>query len=369
MRRVFRANPLQPKTRLNLLSLEDRAVPAVIVTLDYSLDSTGFFSGANEGRRAILQTAVDAVASQLGDSLTAINPTGSDTWTPQAINPATGTSINLPTFSVGQNEIRVYVGARALAGSESGEGATGGAATINGSQSWIDTVISRGQGVTTGNNASDYGPWGGSIAFDTSTNWFFGTNGSGLGSTQLDFFSVAQHEFLHVLGFGTADSWSRLSTGANFAGGVAAASFGSPVPLSADRAHWAQNVVSDGRQAIMTPVIGLGQFLPVTSLDFAGLDDIGWTIGSSPTPPTVTPPPATPLSRKIIVTGVENGPSHVQVFNLDGSLRLSFFAYGTAFVGGVRVAAGDVTGDGYEDIITGSGPGGAPRKNKERKEN
>jgi hypothetical protein len=39
---------------------------------------------------------------------------------------------------------------------------------------------------------------------------------------------------------------------------------------------------------------------------------------------------------------------------------MSFFAYNPAFTGGVRVAAGDLSGQGYDDIICGAGPGGGP---------
>lgn len=56
--------------------------------------------------------------------------------------------------------------------------------------------------------------------------------------------------------------------------------------------------------------------------------------------------------------GVGGGP-HVRVFNKDGKLiNPGFFAYDEYFRGGVNVAAGDVTGDGIVDIITGPGKGG-----------
>jgi hypothetical protein len=63
-----------------------------------------------------------------------------------------------------------------------------------------------------------------------------------------------------------------------------------------------------------------------------------------------------------IITGAgAGGGSQVRVF--DGRTRapgLQFFAFDPAFRGGVRVAAGDVNGDGRADIMAAAGPGGAP---------
>ena len=47
------------------------------------------------------------------------------------------------------------------------------------------------------------------------------------------------------------------------------------------------------------------------------------------------------------------GSPHVKVYAPGGSLRFEFLAYGSGFTGGVRVATGDVDGDGIDDIITG----------------
>jgi uncharacterized repeat protein (TIGR01451 family) len=70
--------------------------------------------------------------------------------------------------------------------------------------------------------------------------------------------------------------------------------------------------------------------------------------------------------RADVVTGAgPGGGPHVRVFSVlpGGGLVAeiaSFFAYDPAFRGGVRVAAGDVNGDGRADVVTGAGPGGGP---------
>ncbi len=62
----------------------------------------------------------------------------------------------------------------------------------------------------------------------------------------------------------------------------------------------------------------------------------------------------------IVGAGVGGGPQ-VQIYNKDGRLLApGFFAYDYRVRSGVTVAAGDVTGDGRTDIITGTGSGSAP---------
>jgi hypothetical protein len=60
-----------------------------------------------------------------------------------------------------------------------------------------------------------------------------------------------------------------------------------------------------------------------------------------------------------IITGAgAGGGPHVKVFDgATGAELYSFMAYEAGFAGGVFVAAGDVDGDGFADIITGAGPG------------
>ena len=66
--------------------------------------------------------------------------------------------------------------------------------------------------------------------------------------------------------------------------------------------------------------------------------------------------------RADIITGAgPGGGPHVKVFNgVNSGLLKSFFAFSASLTGGVYVAAGDVNGDGKADIVAGAGPGGGP---------
>ena len=66
------------------------------------------------------------------------------------------------------------------------------------------------------------------------------------------------------------------------------------------------------------------------------------------------------IAEIITGAGTGNGP-HVKVFRgADAAQYGSFFAYDRGFQGGITVAAHDLNGDGIDEIVVGSGPGGGP---------
>ena len=88
--------------------------------------------------------------------------------------------------------------------------------------------------------------------------------------------------------------------------------------------------------------------------------------GTAPPDGFVVPPttPWTPLrpGERVLATGanVGNAPT-VRLTDADtGRVLTQFQAYDSGFLGGVRVAVADLTGDGVPDLITAPGPGGGP---------
>jgi subtilisin family serine protease len=65
-------------------------------------------------------------------------------------------------------------------------------------------------------------------------------------------------------------------------------------------------------------------------------------------------------NAEIVTTPGPTGGPHVRVFDLKGNLKWQFFAYASGFRGGVYVAVADVDRDGKAEIITTPGPGGGP---------
>ncbi|MBC8290855.1 MAG: hypothetical protein H8E37_11115, partial [Planctomycetes bacterium] len=264
--------------------LETRIMPAVIVQFDYSLDSNGFFDDMS--RRTVLEEAANVVSSRLDDTLSEIIPgkiTAGDTWTANYTNPSSGASESMTDLVIGESVIIVYVGARQL-GSTLGIGGPGGFSVSGATQEWLDTVAGRGQAgaLLSSGSETDFSLWGGSLTFDIDTNWHFGLTSTGLDANESDFLSVAQHEFGHLIGFGTAASFDNLVSGGAFTGSASIAEYdlsGNP-PLDGDNAHWQDGLTDGGQEAAMDPTIFVGTRKPFTDIDFAALDDLGWEVSA-----------------------------------------------------------------------------------------
>jgi hypothetical protein len=263
----------------------DNAAGDLKIRFDYRYDSGSFF---NSSRRAALQNAADVLTARFSDELAAIIPGGNKRWTAQFFNPATGSISSIENLRVNKNEMVVFAGVRDLPGNQLGEGGPGGF-SISGStpQAWRNTVRARGQTGALSARATDFGPWGGSLAFDNRVDWYFGKDPDGQGSSQQDFATVATHELMHLFGFGIEDgaegrdsAWEGKVSGSSFTGSAArAAHEGSGnVPLDSSAFHFRSDVVDEGQAALMTASLQAGTRKLLTRLDIAVLDDIGWEL-------------------------------------------------------------------------------------------
>ena len=252
-------------------------------------------------RRTLLQNAAASVIERFSDQLEAIRPTSFLKWTAVTSNPTTGQEMTIQDLSVAQNELVIYVGARALSSAgnrQVGEASIGFARTsypglytqaqLDQINAWQETLQYRGQEGAKGANPTDIGPWGGSIAFDSNTKWHFGATTDGLDDDEVDFSTVVVHELMHNLGFGleyvgsTNSSFETFSNGTSFTGPKSRALYGGNIPL-ANSQHLADEVTSNGQQSVVTPLVEKGVRKVITPLDVTTLDDIGWTVRNAPT--------------------------------------------------------------------------------------
>ncbi len=258
---------------------------------DYSLDTNNFF---NSTRRAALDEAGRSVAQYFTDDLTAISPSGPNTWAAYVCHPSRGASnqlcgvlenVSSRVRSVAANEIVVFAGARDIIGDVRGTGSSG-AYSASGTQAWLNTVAGRGQSGALSNPQTDVGVWGGSVSFDNSgTDWYFGKDIAGIGQGQVDFRTVAAHELMHVLSFGLqlpdkTSPWERLTPGSRFNGSNAASAYvgsGAP-PVDAAKSHWSQSIKDQGQLTLMRAEISTGERQILTRLDLAAMDDLGWQV-------------------------------------------------------------------------------------------
>ncbi len=274
-----------------LLILAGSPAGALTLQFDYSFDALGFFD--DQARRDRLEAAGNLIGGLLLDDLDAITPGGVNSWNAVFFDPATGLQTSVADLVVPADTLIVYAGGRDLPGTAIGEGGPGGFSG-GGFQSFLDTLNSRGEPGALANPETDFGPWGGSITFDTLTTWNFDAGLPGAGEN--DFLSVALHELTHLLGFGIpiVDSWQNLvdaasascATGTEFLGANAIAENAGTLCLETDGGHWEEGTQSvagpSPQEAALDPTLTVGTRKLLTDLDLAGLQDMGWVVVPEP---------------------------------------------------------------------------------------
>ena len=106
----------------------------------------------------------------------------------------------------------------------------------------------------------------------------------------------------------------------------------------------------------------VGPDLAVAARGFTAASDARPVVTAAPIAPAAQKTPPRPArARQLLAVGADaGGPPRVRVYDPDGGLRFDLLAFDASFSGGVRVAVGDVNGDGYPDVVAASGPGGPP---------
>ncbi|MDG2123056.1 MAG: hypothetical protein P8J87_05120 [Verrucomicrobiales bacterium] len=292
--------------------------PAITIELDYSLDTNGFFD--QQERRDALEAATDFYAGVISDSLAEIKPFGANSWELRFNHPGTGDPTTVVNPTLPADTIRIYVGGYEITGDTVGIGGPGGWGASAVDASWFDTIEKRGTPDGGTADGTDFTPWGGTLAFDTSVSWNFSLTSPSV--TQTNFISIALHELGHVLGIGTSAAWQNLINfdNATFDGPQTMARYGQGVPVSGNTSHFLddnhcsnaspggfdpdnwRNVLSDtlamfGTPAGITQIVimdpsncGVGAYLKVlTEVDLAALDDIGWDVTYPPSEPAPIP--------------------------------------------------------------------------------
>ncbi len=312
---------------------------ALTINLDYSHDT--FFAGNATAQATLEKAATDvswAITTALSplsqDMFSYTHTDGPNSTTATAdfhlryTNPETGGTETLNTYSFINSEFRIFVGGRDLLGSTLGQGGpgafgfSGGGSSIGTPdfQSAVDGLLAeanpanlRGGPILStlaldlagASGTIEMGYSVGNLWFDTDTdndgftdsastlaaNWHFDYN-TPVEAGKDDLYSVAVHEMLHSIGFGTGNTWNDMVSGTDWLGTDVIDLLGSGVDVvHTDGAHVAAGLtgtpivdgvllIGDSQEAIMDPSLTVGSRKYITDLDLAFLADMGWGVAS-----------------------------------------------------------------------------------------
>ena len=271
---------------------------AIVLSIDYSLDENGFFSGDQGGsRKAALEMACEAFEGIFSDHLLPIVPDEGNTWSAMGFHPATGDpGVLAEHMAIPADTIVIFAGGRPLPSGNVAQGGPGGWSASYTQVAWIDQLMNRGQaGITDGlgnqlEEISDFSLWGGTITFDSDSTIWHTQPENDVPEGQFDFYTAALHELAHALGFGTSDSWLQQVVDGKLDGLYSSMGYGADaVPLfsagqEAPFSHWIDGLRSadlvdlSWQPTTMGPYLSHGEQRRLTYLDALGLADVGWSV-------------------------------------------------------------------------------------------
>jgi len=243
---------------------------ALSIVWDYTYDASGFFAAPE--RRGVLEEVSGFLEERLDLYSSAIVPSGVNHWAWSATNPATGSALSIPDPSALPGQLTIYVGARNLGSGQLGSGGSVGY-SASGTGSWIDLLSST-------NTPAAYKPFAGTIAFNSSSTWHFGTTDP-IPSGANDFYSVAAHELGHVLGIGltgSVEAWqARVDAGTSkYTGSLGTSIYGGLIPLIPDDSHFDYGTSYLGAEFLMDPNLTVGTRKNWTAPELGVLVDLGF---------------------------------------------------------------------------------------------
>lgn len=322
---------MTPRTVASILLALASPAWALQIDLDFTFDQmNGDFFGQHQVAKDALWAAANDISALINSSLGAVTQnefvrtSGGATVTlnmdASFTDPSTGAQVILDPVSLPANHVTIYVGMRKLPEDTLGVGGPNGAgygvlagggtaaqrsAAFLSAQNAAATIYQRGAGPVIGRITGNFDgtavnlPFGalvGSLWFDNDTNndnavdsfsmldafWHFDSTTLPL-ATQNDFYSVAMHEMLHSIGFGTSETWNLKTSGTTWNGPNAKQlNGGSGLNLIED-GHIDQDVMStrlfDGvaQEPLMTPFITTGERKYLTAMDAAFLRDLNYS--------------------------------------------------------------------------------------------
>ena len=277
---------------------------ALTIQFDYSLDTTGFFSG-NAQAVAALNYAASIVESTIDSNMSAIPVGGSDSYTAIFYNPSTAQYTLQTGQSIAANTFVIYVGAgnnsvtypdtinndpisHMVAGNGLSFSSSGDVGAHSGSNTFFSQLLDRNTGLVSA-------PWGGSISFNPNVNWSFGTT-TGPGASQYDFVTQALIGINNALGFGLSDQFnSKLNVSGDYVSNTIKPANNGSSTLSMDVSAniydtGSFNTVTSAGGTAQDPLmlnnLTTGERLGYTNLDLAVMSDLGFYAAAIPEPAT-----------------------------------------------------------------------------------